>query len=307
MAGKFWTQSWSPIVGCKPCSPGCARCWAKTMVMRMQGAAASRGAAASMRGLNGGDPLLADLSAVLDEDEFGKPTDWNGEHSMIEKWLDRPLTWRKPRVAAAGWLGDMWRDDVTDRQLGRVIELACAASSTVANQFLMLTKHPDRMRRFIDIYSRPGGPMPPMHMLDGLWWGATVCDQHEADEKIPQLLNIPGKRWLCIEPLLGDLDLAGHPAGYGWNDPIARNFLKRLSWVVIGQETGPGSRSAREKWFRKIIDQCFQAGVPVWTKSVPENVHPIRQAPAPIAAILKTDKSIVAECRRAGAEIEAIG
>lgn len=46
--------------------------------------------------------------------------------------------------------------------------------------------------------------------LPNVWLGVTVCNQTEADAKIPVLMKIPAaKRFVSIEPMLGPIDLTG--------------------------------------------------------------------------------------------------
>src|SRR5262249_1407532 len=58
-------------------------------------------------------------------------------------------------------------------------------------------------------------------------------------------------RFLSIEPLLenlGDIDLT------------------RISWVIVGGESGAGARPMNEEWVRSIRDQCMKAKVPFFFK-----------------------------------------
>lgn len=39
MSSKWWDESWNPITGCTPTSPGCDNCYAKSMATRFAGTA----------------------------------------------------------------------------------------------------------------------------------------------------------------------------------------------------------------------------------------------------------------------------
>lgn len=122
--------------------------------------------------------------------------------------------------------------------------------------------------------------------LPNLWLGVTVCNQVEADEKIPSLLQTPAAvRFVSVEPCLGPVDL-GH---LSWTDIIGSTAEKnaltgktwiqgncgessqtlqgnRLDWVICGGETGPGARPMHPDWVRSLRDQCQSAGVPFFFK-----------------------------------------
>lgn len=133
--------------------------------------------------------------------------------------------------------------------------------------------------------------------LPNVWLGVTVCNQAEADAKIPLLLQTPATvRFVSVEPCLGPVDL-GH---LSWNiiDSTAeKNALtgktwiqgncgessqtlqgNRLDWVICGGETGPGARPMHPDWVRSLRDQCQGARVPFFFKSwgewVTENQSP---------------------------------
>jgi protein gp37 len=133
-------------------------------------------------------------------------------------------------------------------------------------------------------------PMP----LPNVWFGVSVEDQTRADERIPDLLATPAAvRWLSMEPLLGPVDLTSiraprepdEPADslnldwhfdclttgdYYWFDgengqpgdsgdgPYREN---RIDWVVLGGESGPGSRPLRPDWAKAVRDQCASATI----------------------------------------------
>src|ERR1700680_3778557 len=58
-------------------------------------------------------------------------------------------------------------------------------------------------------------------------------------------------RFLSLEPLLG---------------PLPNLDLRGIDWVIVGGESGPGSRKMEESWVLDIRDQCQHADVPFFFK-----------------------------------------
>ncbi|WP_053082054.1 DUF5131 family protein [Methylobacterium aquaticum] len=126
--------------------------------------------------------------------------------------------------------------------------------------------------------SWPGWP------LREVWLGVSVEDQRRADERIPDLLATPAAvRWISAEPLLGPVDLemirlrqdGERPSELSrrlgdYVLPLRGSFTNspRLSWVVVGGESGPGARPMHPDWARSLRDQCAAAGVSFFMKQL---------------------------------------
>lgn len=124
--------------------------------------------------------------------------------------------------------------------------------------------------------------MVPIHWLkswpEHIWIGTSVEDQVQADQRIPELCEIPAKvRFLSCEPLLGPIDLSGRTVQGVWIDPeyarldyglgeIVENEGWSIHWVIVGGESGPQARPMHPDWARQIREQCQAAGVPFFFK-----------------------------------------
>ena len=58
-------------------------------------------------------------------------------------------------------------------------------------------------------------------------------------------------KFLSLEPLLGDLGQIN---------------LDEIDWVIVGGESGPGTRPIEAGWVRSIRDQCLAQDVPFFFK-----------------------------------------
>ncbi len=89
--------------------------------------------------------------------------------------------------------------------------------------------------------------------LDNVLLGISAEDQPRADEGIADLVATPAaKRFVSAEPLLGFIGLF--------------HQLERIDWVIVGGESGPGSRPMHPHWALSLRDQCMDAGVPFFFK-----------------------------------------
>ena len=111
--------------------------------------------------------------------------------------------------------------------------------------FFVLTKRPERIKKVLTNTTIP----------QNLWLGTTVCNQSEADAKIPLLLQIQEeKNFVSIEPMLEPIDVT--------------RYSHSLKWVICGGETGPGARPMHSDWARSLRDQCIAAGTPFFFKKM---------------------------------------
>lgn len=244
-----WTdETWNPTVGCSRVSPGCDHCYAIRVAQReMQPAHVGL----TIRGRSTVDP---------------RPTlpDWTGEVRCLPDRLDTPLRWRKPRRVFVDSMSDLFHPEVPREFIGQVFGTMCGAEQ---HTFQVLTKRPQRMAKLLGDWERVNwtwrrsdglwcgpiaGPLP------NVWLGTSVENQRYADLRIPHLLATPAAvRFLSMEPLLGPVNML----------PWLRRG-KRVDWVIIGGESGPGARPMELEWAQDIVDVCRQYGVAVFVKQL---------------------------------------
>lgn len=107
-----WTEStWNPLTGCTKVSPGCAKCYAERMALRLRA--------------------------------MGNPNYFNGfSITMHEDALDLPLKWRKPQTIFVNSMSDLFHEDVPEDFILRVFDIMVRADW---HCFQILTKRSERL------------------------------------------------------------------------------------------------------------------------------------------------------------------
>jgi len=119
--------------------------------------------------------------------------------------------------------------------------------------------------RLLGKFPAPEWPLPNVHL------GVTAGDQKRADERIPILMvTLAAKRFLSYEPAIGAVDLRNLRGGQydaltgsrKASDGEIFAGAHGLDWVIAGGESGARARAPDPDWFRKVRDDCAEAGVP---------------------------------------------
>jgi protein gp37 len=223
-----WTDStWNPVSGCTRASAGCDNCYAVSMTRR--------------------------LAAMGQEKYQGLVNPGKGHFNGIARChpeaLSVPLGIRRPTVFFVNSMSDLYHPGVPDEFITDVFEtMACAPQHT----FQVLTKRPERMQDVMThVYRSLGARGIDRVPLANVWLGTSVEDGRVV-ERIPELVKVEAAvRFLSLEPLIGplpDLDLTG------------------IHWVIVGGESGPGSRPMDGAWVEEIRAQCSEQKVPFFFK-----------------------------------------
>ena len=257
---EWCTDTRNPVVGCSHCSPGCDNCYAERR--------------AAILAKNPNPKIRSKYAGVVDE--HGK---WTGKTNFDASALTKLP--KKPQRILVSSMCDMFHESVSFATLEHIIGHMALTRANAHHTFMLLTKRPDRMRDFFAQWS-------PYREVNNLWLGVTVCNQAEADAKIPVLLQTPAaKRFVSVEPMLGPVDLTAIRyteedaewrvnclTAEAWceNSDSASAYcdaadgVEKLDWVICGGETGPKARPMHPDWARSLRDQCVAAGVPFFFK-----------------------------------------
>jgi protein gp37 len=228
---SYVDETFNPVQGCTPVSPGCDNCYAKAIAHRFKW-------------------------GLTDEDG-----EWTGDVRLVPEALEKPLRWRKPRTVLVPSMGDLFHERVPHSAiLGAFSTMAEAHRHT----FLVPTKRPDRMLRCcrgedffaLDTHGLTWTGAPARNVL----LGCTVEDQRRADERLPVLAEIAAmgwRTWVSVEPLLGPVDLGTccKLCGREYEDGLVCNHSPPPEFVAVGGETGAGARPCDMRWIDSIVRQ----------------------------------------------------
>ncbi|WP_263418697.1 DUF5131 family protein [Terriglobus albidus] len=283
MSNIEWTgETWNPIAGCTPISPGCVNCYAKKMAHRL----------ALM-----GQTKYQGLTILQ-----GKHAYWTGKIAEDRKdKLVGPLARKKRTIYFVNSMSDLFHESVTDEQIDRIFAVMAL---TPQHTYQVLTKRADRMLKYLSLENprytarrvfdaaEKINPRQGYRFdcdiywpLDNVWLGVSVENQHYANLRIPDLLRTPAAvRFISAEPLIEqiNLDEIELPSQYnltitvpGTISALTRDHEDRfyqapssLDWVIVGGESGVGARPFNVEWAYRIVQQCKSAGVPVFVKQM---------------------------------------
>lgn len=272
-----WTDAtWSPTTGCDRVSAGCTNCYALTLAKRLKAM---------------GQPHY--------QTDGAPPTSGPGFGVALHPdVLDRPLQWVKPKKIFVDSMSDLFHAEVPDSFIAAVFAIMALCPQ---HTFQILTKRPQRMKRFVDALVAGKHDAAIVAAMDehdrdrwhhrswmatplrNVWLGVSVENQDVA-WRIDWLLKTPATvRFLSCEPLIGPLDLSRwvvcrHDAWSRYRDELAHCYHCRqrfdrdaprpigVDWVITGGESGPHHRPFDPAWAMAIRDRCVAANVPYFHK-----------------------------------------
>jgi protein gp37 len=178
---------------------------------------------------------------------FDRPIVFPERMDVAEKWRDLTGTIRPrkpwlngyPRVIFLNDMGDTFTDRLDPNWLAPYLSRVAATPHV----HILLTK---RAKRMSDFFSKH--PLP-----ENVWRMTTVTTQATVS-RLAYLTNTiqPGVLGVSIEPMLESITLG--------------DYARRLSWVIVGFESGEKCRPGNWDWMRRVRDECAAAGTPLFVK-----------------------------------------
>jgi protein gp37 len=168
----------------------------------------------------------------------GYPADDPFRVTLHPNRLKEPLRWRKPRMIFVPSMGDLFHEDVPEIFIRHIFEVMRWAPW---HRFQVLTKRAARLAEIA----------PRIYWPANVWMGVSVEDENNI-QRVDHLRGVGASlKFLSLEPLIG---------------PLPGLRLDGIDWVIVGGESGPGSRSIKEEWVLEIRDRCLEAGLPFFFK-----------------------------------------
>lgn len=274
-----WADAtFSPWWGCSKVSQACKNCYAEAFAKTRLGF--------DIWSQQDGDGERR----TFGDDHWRKPIHWDKQAGLLGV---------RRRVFCAS-MADVFEDHpVANEQRLKLWKLIHA---TPRLDWQLLTKRPQNIEHMLPDDWGQGWP--------NVWLGTTAENQHWADIRIPQLLQIPAViHFVSCEPLLGEIDLRNvapdelgqtYDALSGTWSGNADTGGPKLAWAITGGESGPHARPIDLDAAKLLRQQCRLAGVAYFFKQM--GGRGARSTWAPIPEVLQVKEFPTSPAARSAAD-----
>jgi protein gp37 len=143
-----------------------------------------------------------------------------------------------PRLIFVNSMSDLFHEVVPVSYIEQVFDVMRRADW---HTFQVLTKRSERLLEIDRLLAWP----------ENVWMGVSV----ESQRYTPRIEHLrkthAAVKFLSLEPLLG---------------PLPNLKLRKIDWVIVGGESGPGARRIDRAWVTDIKNQCRRADVAFFFK-----------------------------------------
>lgn len=298
--GISWTDAtWNPIRGCSRVSAGCVNCYAESVAARFSAPGLAYAGLTTNGRWNG--------TVRLVPEHLADPIRWQKPRKIFVNSMSDLFHESLPADEIAAIFGVMalakrHTFQVLTKRPERMRDFLLGKERVSGSSLREMCFY--EARNFLGEKAVSGGtPWDAEFPLPNVWLGVSVEDQKTADARIPILLDTPASvRFVSYEPALGPVDFArwvrpeypSHALGVSsayvigeqarwrktWGDPptleppktvadvLAPEPFRRLSWIIVGGESGPRARPFDVGWARSTVKQCAAAHVACFVKQM---------------------------------------
>lgn len=160
------------------------------------------------------------------------------EVTVHDDLISLPLSWKKPQMIFVNSMSDLFHEKVSDDVIKRIFT---TMNSTPQHTYQILTKRAERLMQL----------SPELTWSNNIWMGVSIENEdvvfradllRETDAHI---------KFISAEPLLSSLD---------------KLSLKGIDWLIVGGESGPGSRPMLEDWVLALKAKAEDTGTAFFFK-----------------------------------------
>jgi protein gp37 len=152
--------------------------------------------------------------------------------------LEKPYTWSGNKVVFVNSMSDLFHADVPLSFIQQVFEVM---NDLPQHTFQVLTKRADILLEH----------HKSLNWTPNIWMGVSVEDERVL-ERVSLLKKTNAQtKFLSCEPLIG---------------PLGKLNVRGIDWVIVGGESGAGSRPMKEEWVTQIQAKCIKENVPFFFK-----------------------------------------
>lgn len=127
----YLNETWNLSLGCTKVTPngGCRLCWAELV--------------AHAHSTHPNPKISVPYTGITTD---GK---WNGQVNLLEDRLEIPMRWKKPKRVGVNFMSDLYHPKVPFEFILKIFAVMAIADQ---HTYMMLTKHPKRMKEFFEWY-----------------------------------------------------------------------------------------------------------------------------------------------------------
>ncbi len=160
------------------------------------------------------------------------------EVTLHPESLEKPLKLKKSQIIFVNSMSDIFHEKISDEFIIKIFDVMNKAHW---HTFQVLTKRPKRLEKIAH----------KLKWTDNIWMGVTV-EANDYVDRVDYLRKCDAKiKFLSLEPLIDSVDKLDY-AG--------------IDWVIVGGESGYGSRVIKKEWVIEIKEKCEKSDIPFFFK-----------------------------------------